>query len=232
MRRYQELFDYVLYDDLNDMLSKLRVDMTPEKVNSVLSKQSVLNMLNTRYIIYNNDAPPMVNNSALGNAWFVNDYYLVNDANDEIKALANFNPANQAIIDRRFENHLAGLKIRQLADNDTSALPSGRSAKIYLTSYKPNHLQYISAANSEQLAVFSEIYYDKGWNAYTDGKLTPHFRVNYVLRAMRIPPGNHKIEFRFEPESYFIGEKVSLLSSVLIILLILGSIVNELIKLK
>lgn len=221
MRRYQELFDYRLYNDLNKMLMGFREGMTSQKVDSVLSKQAVLNMLNTRYIIYNNEAPPLVNKYELGNAWFVNRYNIVNNANEEIEALANFNPAVEAIIDKRFEKNLKGLNIN--LDSE---------AEIYLTSYKPNHLVYNYFVDNEQMAVFSEIYYDKGWNAYIDGKLTKHFRVNYVLRAMRVPSGNHTIEFKFEPRSFYTGEKISFASSICLIIIIIGTLIYELKKNK
>jgi uncharacterized membrane protein YfhO len=94
---------------------------------------------------------------------------------------------------------------------------------IQLTSYKPNALVYQSITSKEQLAVFSEIYYDKGWNAYVDGKPTPYFRANYVLRAMIVPAGKHTVEFKFEPKVYQVGEKVSLLSSSLLLLLVAGA---------
>ncbi len=95
-------------------------------------------------------------------------------------------------------------------------------AQIQLIDYKPNHLQYQSSSQKDQLAVFSEIYYDKGWNAYIDDELIPHFRVNYVLRAMIVPAGDHKIDFKFEPKVYYIGEKISFASSLLVILLVVG----------
>jgi hypothetical protein len=219
MRRYQELFDNVFYDELRQMLSRLRNNMTPEELKAVFSGQAVLNMLNTRYIIYRYDSIPLVNNAALGNAWFVIDYYPAKNADEEIMALRKIDPANEAVIDQRFGPLLAGLKLVR----DTSA-------SIYLTSYMPNKLKYRSSAQNEQLAVFSEIYYDKGWNAYVDGKLTSHFRADYVLRAMRIPSGDHQIEFRFEPESYYKGEKVSLASSLLIIILVVGVFISEVTK--
>jgi hypothetical protein len=219
MRRYQELFDNVFYDELRQMLSRLRNNMTPEELKAAFSGQAVLNMLNTRYIIYRYDSIPLVNNAALGNAWFVIDYYPAKNADEEIMALRKIDPANEAVIDQRFGPLLAGLKLVR----DTSA-------SIYLTSYMPNKLKYRSSAQNEQLAVFSEIYYDKGWNAYVDGKLTSHFRADYVLRAMRIPSGDHQIEFRFEPESYYKGEKVSLASSLLIIILVVGVFISEVTK--
>ena len=78
--------------------------------------------------------------------------------------------------------------------------------------------------------MFSEIYYDKGWNAYVDGKPMPHFRANYVLRAMRIPSGKHTVEFKFEPSTYYTGEKISLAGSVLLLLLFAGGVFMELRK--
>ena len=142
---------------------------------------AVLNMLNTKYfIVKSKDNQPVAqrNTFALGNAWFVKNYELVANADSEITALSNFNPATTAIVDKRFEEYLEGL------------IPKfDASVSIILTDYKPNHLTYLSNAFKEQLAVFSEIYYDDGWNAYVDGELTPHFGGNYVLRATRIPQG-------------------------------------------
>ena len=86
---------------------------------------------------------------------------------------------------------------------------------------------YSAKAASEQLAVFSEIYYDKGWNAYIDGKKMPYFRVDYLLRALVLPAGEHTVEFKFHPKSYYTGNKVSLASSLLLILAILGYAYNE-----
>jgi uncharacterized membrane protein YfhO len=86
--------------------------------------------------------------------------------------------------------------------------------------YKPNYLKYNSNSNTDGIAIFSEIYYDKGWNAYIDGELRPHFRANYVLRGMQVPSGDHAIEFKFEPSTYKTGEKVSLASSIILLLLL------------
>ena len=99
-------------------------------------------------------------------------------------------------------------------------------------SYKPNHLTYdLTNVTSDQLSVFSEIYYEKGWNAYIDSKIVPHFRANYVLRAMMVPAGTIKIEFKFEPTSYSTGESVAYASSI-ILLLLLGFVSNKELKLK
>jgi hypothetical protein len=177
-------------------------------------------MLNTRYIIYNDQAPPLVNKSALGNAWFVSNIKQVESADAELSAMdSSFNPAVTAIIDKRFADQLNGLnpKLDSLAS-------------IRLESYQPNILKYATSANSDQLAIFSEIYYAKGWNAYIDGQLVPHLRANYILRGMKIPAGKHALEFRFEPETYFTTEKIGMASSGFLILLVIALLLWDLKK--
>lgn len=202
LRRYQEIIEHHL----------------------TKGNMSVFNMLNTKYFIVpdrnNNGQPTMqLNMEALGHAWFVNDFRIVKNADEEIKALDSFNPAETAILDKKFESFVTGKDISK-----------DSTANILLKSYEPNDLQYESSSAKDQLAVFSEIYYDKGWNAYLDGKPSPYFRVNYILRAMIIPQGKHTIEFKFEPKVYVVGEKVSLASSILLILLVLGSMTFVLLK--
>ena len=104
------------------------------------------------------------------------------------------------------------------------------TADIYLAKYLPNHLTYRSNSNTEQLAVFSEIYYNKGWKAYIDGKEAPYFRADYLLRAMLVPAGKHTIEFKFHPRSYYTGEKISLAGSLLLILIVFGAVWQEIRK--
>jgi hypothetical protein len=193
-----------------------------ELIENQISKNNieVLNMLNMKYAIAEGqDKEPVAqrNPGALGNAWFVKEYKIVANADSEIKALTGFKAAETAIVDKRFEDQLKGF---------TPQFDS--SATITMTSYKPNDLLYKSKTTSEQLAVFSEIYYDKGWNAYVDGKLSPYFRANYVLRSMRIPAGEHTVEFKFEPAVYSVGGKIAGASSILLYLLIFGAIYIEL----
>ncbi len=180
------------------------------------NNMAVLDMLNTKYFIVpdQNKVPTVqVNPGALGNAWFVTGYRLVENADQEIVALDNFNPADTAIVDKSFASLL-------------SSYPGGRdsSAVITLTAYQPNKLDYEYKSGTGGLAVFSEIYYPKGWNAYLDGQLVPHFRVNYVLRAMVLPAGEHKVEFRFEPSVYAVGEKISFASSLLLLVFAAGAV--------
>lgn len=191
LRRYQELIE--------NQISK--------------NNMSVLNMLNTKYFILpGEDRQPTAqrNYDALGHAWFVEGYELVDNADQEMAAISVFNPGDTAIIDKRFESAL-----------ETFVPGRDSSASIELTAYAPNHLSYQYETSKDDLAVFSEIYYPKGWNAYVDGILTPHFRANYVLRAMVLPAGSHKLDFKFEPNIYVVGEKISLISSILLLIVII-----------
>jgi hypothetical protein len=174
------------------------------------NNMKVLNMLNAKYFIVADQQTrePMAqrNPGALGNAWFVREIKWVPNADAEIKALTDFEPQKTIVVDERF---------RKEADNKFSY---DSLASIKLTSYKADELVYDYKSGVPQMTVFSEIFYDKGWNAYVDGQLQPHFRANYVLRAMVLPAGNHKIEFRFEPQSYLMGEKISLAGSIMLFL--------------
>ena len=194
-----------------------------ELIDSCISRTNlaVLNMLNTKYFITpDREGKPSVrkNPLALGNAWFVSDVALVENADQELSYLNrdDFNPAQLAVIDKRFENELTGFT------------PSRDSlASIYFLEYKPNYLKYETEASKDQLAVFSEIYFANGWNAYVDGQLKPHWRANYVLRSMIVPAGEHTVEFKFEPKIYRTGETISLAGSILLMLFVVGGVVLD-----
>ena len=179
---------------------------------------NVLNMLNTKYFI-TQDGRAQLNPGALGNAWFVENISTVKNADEEIAALGNFDPLKTIIVDERYDDNLINI-------NNLNS-----SSSIKLDSYKPNHLTYTSNNIDEGIAVFSEIYYKDGWNVYVNGIESNHFRANYVLRAMKIPAGNHIIEFKFEPSVFTNGERISLASSISLLLLLLFVSYRE-IKLK
>ncbi|MFO7657380.1 MAG: YfhO family protein, partial [Bacteroidales bacterium] len=219
MRRYQELIDYSIIDELNRFISALRSNATQQAIDSVMGEMNALNILNTRYIIYNAEAPPLVNKHEFGAAWFVDNIRIVANADEEIQLVAVFNPSKEVLIDKRYETLLEGYSPQK----DTAA-------SIYLAKYLPNHLTYKAKNTAEQIAVFSEIFYDKGWEAYIDGNPAPYFRANYLLRAMRIPAGEHTIEFKFHPKSYYTGEKISLAGSLILIFLVLGALYYEIKK--
>jgi hypothetical protein len=208
MKRYQELIENHLSPEIQTISTRLRDIKSQDDLEAVFSGLNTLNMLNTRYMIYNPEAAPLMNTHALGNAWLVKQYQLVKNANEEIDILNQVEIESVAIIDQQFKSLLPD---RVNADS---------TASISLTSYAPNKLVYQTKANSDQLAVFSEIYYPKGWVAKVDGVETPVFRANYILRAMMIPQGEHEVVFEFKPRSYYIGNKISLVSSLLLLLAI------------
>lgn len=169
--------------------------------------QKVLNMLNMKYLIQQ-DGQLQINNAALGNAWYVDKLIPVNTPMEEIDALNSFSPDTEAvIIDKEFPGYLSGFSF-------------SKNGAIVLEDYNPMKMTYSSRSDSEQFAVFSEIWYgpDKGWNAYIDGVRGDHVRVNYLLRGMRIPAGSHSIEFRFEPKSAYWGGMITFITSLLLIL--------------
>ena len=171
---------------------------------------NVLNMLNTKYFI-TPDGRPQLNPNALGNAWYVNNIKIVDNADEEILALSDFDPSSTIIIDKKFKNSLIDVGVKS-------------NSNINLETYKPNYLKYSCNNENDEIAVFSEIFYDKGWNAFIDGQKTDHYRVNYILRALNVPKGEHVIEFKFEPQVYALGEKISLASSIfLFVFLFLAS---------
>lgn len=216
--RYQELIEHILQFEIRSLINGFKSKTSP---SIVYSKLPALNMLNTRYFIFDLSLAPLRNTMSLGNAWFVHDYKIVESADQEIAMMKGFNSKTTAIVDNRFE---------KLISNKTFS--KDKNGSIVLTDYKPNYLRYSYAATSEQLTVFSEIYYNKGWKAFIDGKETQHFRVNYVLRAMVIPKGSHTIEFKFEPRSYFLGNKISYVSSLLLLLVIASYVFIEFRKRK
>jgi len=219
LKRYQELIDSSLIRDINLFIGAANNATSPEDLMPVLTRTSVLNMLNTKYIIHNPEAPPIINPNSLGNVWFVEKPVLVANANEEIMSLKTTDPTREAVIDKVFTDLISA-----------SSYPVSEGDKIELVSYQPNELVYKYSAQSEKLIVFSEIYYPAGWKCSVDGKDSPYLRANYVLRAMTAPAGEHEIKFEFKPESYFVGNKVSFASSIILILLIAGYIVSGFVK--
>jgi hypothetical protein len=215
MRRYQELIDFQIIPEIQDLIGVLRSGSI-NKIDSILVQADALNMLNTRYIIYNPDAMPLINANAFGNAWFTRGVRLADNADEEVELLAKTNLRNEMIVNKKLENIFADFK------------PTGdSSASIHLTSYAPNQLIYESSSTSLQLTVFSEIYYPKGWNVYIDGKKADYFRADFLLRAMIIPAGNHEINFTFKPRSYYTGNKIAYAGSGILLLLLIGTLYNE-----
>lgn len=213
LRRYQELIDFRLIPEIR----VLGQSKTVEELTQALRNSPSLNMLNTRYIIYSPDQAPVTNPYAYGNAWFVDKYKLVENADAEIKALDTLQPLRQAVIDKRFA-----------ADVEGKTIVPDSAAHITLVSYKPDELVYRTSASGGQLAVFSEVYYPHGWKAYIDGEPAPHFRADWTLRAMWIPAGKHTVEFKFVPDTYRTVAAVASVSSAVILLLLIAALAYSL----
>ena len=172
------------------------------------NNMSVLNMLNTRYFIIN-DNTVQQNPDALGNAWFVDSLTYVDNADKEMAFLDDFNPAHSAVADAQFKQQLGEAKAVQPGDT------------IYQTAYAPNHLTYKSHSAAGGLAVFSEVYFPWGWKVNVDGKPAEMGRVNYVLRALQLPAGDHEIDFKFAPDEVTKTQTWAKVSVVIIYLLLL-----------
>ena len=199
--------------------AKLQIyqDLIQEQISK--NNIQVLNMLNTKYVIVNNPQTnqpvAQLNTEAFGPCWLVKGIKFVANGREEMNALDNTSLKDTAVVQVKLKNNI-------------SSLPSTDStAKLNFIFNRNDSIRYSSNAASPQFAVFSEIFYDRGWNAYIDNKPAPIIKTNYALRGLSIPAGQHEIVFRFEPKSYKYGNIISLISTILIYLMIAGSIFWE-----
>ena len=214
--RYQDLIDYQLYPEITSILQSLQGKKTLDSASlDAFMNQPVLNLLNTRYFILNPDGPPLRNDHALGNAWFVQHIQWAANADSEMVDLGHIQPGSTAVIDQRQKDLLSGYH--------PTALDSG--ARVTLTQYGLNELQFHSSNPASGLAVFSDIYYPAGWKAYIDGQEAPILRVDYAFRGLLIPGGTHQIVFRFHPNTYYLGERISGISSWLLLIVVIGALI-------
>ena len=194
------------YDDLiNEYFSKMDTVRIPK----------ILNMLNTKYMIFGNAEKPdaVVNPNANGNAWFVSNVKFAENPNEEIKQIGEIDSKKVAIISKDDQNYFEG---KQMAADSTAILN--------LTKYQPNELEFKTQSKTPQLAVFSEIYYPKGWKMLIDGNEVPYIKANYLLRAVHVPAGNHMVKMVFEPAVIAKGKLISMIAFGLFLLLSLGGI--------
>ena len=219
LRRYQDIITQYLGGELN----QLRGAKSAQDMMQTLAHLKVLNMLNTKYIIYNPNAQPFPNDFAYGNAWVANDIQWVDTPNEEIDAIATTDLQRAAILSKEFED-----KVGEYQFTDSIA------PQIELVEYKPNKLTYSfkSALRQAQgpqtanyLVVFSEIWTEKGWKMTIDGQEQPLLRADYLLRAAMVPAGEHEIVMEYAPKAYKMGNTVSFASSLIMILGLIGAIV-------
>ena len=216
LRRYQDVITQYLGSELN----QLRGSKTANDMMQTLSQQKVINMLNTKYLIYNPNSQPMPNPFAFGNGWIVRDIRWVDTPNEEIDAIATSDLQNIAILNKEFVQTVGNY---QLTD---SILP-----EITLTEYQPNKLTYnfssVSAGSTvaNYLVVFSEIWTEKGWKMTIDGQESPLLRANYLLRCALIPSGEHQIVMEYAPKAWKMGNTVAFVSSLVMLLGLIAALV-------
>ena len=223
LRRYQELIDHYIapeMQNMNKVLAPGNLSQRSDNMIQVTDKANAmpaLNMLNMKYLIVGQQGQepvPVENKSAMGNAWFVNKVDFVDNANEEIDKIGKIDLHHEAVADKKFQSALGNS-----ATNDSTA-------KATLTDYAPNNLKYDVSSKNGGVIVFSEIYYPE-WTATVDGQPAEVGRVNYVLRAINVKPGNHKVVLDFHPTSITATETVSYIASALLILAIILLIVGE-----
>lgn len=223
LRRYQELIDHYIapeMQNMNKVLAPGNLSQRSDNMIQVTDKANAmpaLNMLNMKYLIVGQQGQepvPVENKSAMGNAWFVNKVDFVDNANEEIDKIGKIDLHHEAVADKKFQSALGNS-----ATNDSTA-------KATLTDYAPNNLKYDVSSKNGGVIVFSEIYYPE-WTATVDGQPAEVGRVNYVLRAINVKPGNHKVVLDFHPKSITTTETVSYIASALLILAIILLIVGE-----
>lgn len=216
LRRYQDVISQYLGGELN----QLRKAQTAQDLMLSLEQQKVVNMLNTKYVIYNPNAQPLPNPYAMGNAWVAKDIQWVDTPNDEIDAIGTTDLQHTAIVNKEFEQQIGNYRLTD------SILP-----EITLVDYQPNKLTYrfsgVSTGStvSNFLVVFSEIWTSKGWTMYVDGQEQPLMRANYILRSALIPSGEHEIVMEYAPKAWTVGNTVSFISSLIMILGLIAALI-------
>ncbi|HOO09498.1 MAG TPA: YfhO family protein, partial [Cyclobacteriaceae bacterium] len=205
IRRYQDLYDSCLGKETNRFIADAQAGQLQFR------KYGVMNMLNTKYIMYGPDKGNIIPNpEANGNAWFVGHVDYADSPSEELAKVCKVDTRTTAVVDR------SKFKVGDVQEDSL--------ASVQLIEMSPPYLKYQASSAKGGLVVFSEIYYPRGWTATIDGKEAPILRADYVLRALEVPAGNHQIEFRFAPKPYVIGNKITMASSWALLLVVLGSI--------
>lgn len=232
LQRYQDLIDRYITKEIRDIYGAMEGAATVQEVAEALPETKVVSMLNGRYIILDGNISPVVNKYAYGNCWFVDSYIPAATPDEEIALLAHTDLRNTAVIGDDFAWAQDAIRHFELVE---------KSPTIALTHYAPNELRYSFSTDTERAAIFSEIYYPKGWKAWIEpegaygevrnghyhpsgeGRPVELFRADWMLRGAMIPSGEGQLIMRFEPDSYQVGEDISRASSIALILLLVAS---------
>ena len=235
LQRYQDLIEKYITGEIYKVYDAVENAETVSEVTEGLPELKVVSMLNGKYIILGADYPPVVNKHAYGNAWFVSSFVPAATPDEEIALLEHADLRNSAVIGADFKTSIDYI----------TEIPDSVMSTIALTHYAPNELRYTFSTSAERAAIFSEIYYPKGWKAWiepagsygqvrkghyqptADAKSIDLFRANWMLRGAVLPQGEGQLIMRFEPDSYQLGENISLASSIALILLLLVSLIGK-----
>ena len=210
LQRYQEMIDQYISPEMGAMIDEISNCTSWDEAEAAVSHYPVLNMLNTKYVVIQAEGLPLINSAAFGNAWFCSDVVWVNSPDQEIAMVGKVDVSRSAVIHQSYQS--------LFKDFGGSAVDD--AATLQLTRYAPNALEFAYSSLSPQLAVFSDVYYPKGWKAWIDETPVEIARANYILRALSLPSGTHTIRFAFAPESYSKGATYSRISSALLLLLL------------
>ena len=213
LRRYQDLIEGYLSPEIQRIVNVLNSQPSATAIDSVLAAQQVMNMINTKYFILNPSTQPLYNPHAKGHGWIVRDFEVLENADEVFQALGSTDLSKVALVHQEFGEMLS----EELRHEEISG-------RVELKDYRPNRMTYEVTASQKSLVVFSDVYYEGGWHATIDGKEVPHLRANYILRALPVDAGTHTVEFQFVFEPFEKGEKVSVMGSLLVLLLLLGSL--------
>ena len=247
LQRYQDLIDRYITEEIYDVYDATENAATVQEVEAALPELKVISMLNGKYIILGSDFSPVRNPYAYGNAWFVSDFVPAANPDEEIAFIEGADLCTTAIIGNDFAWAQEAMKNMSGMSVVTSSAPSALSSEvetspsIALSHYAPNELRYEFSTDTERAAIFSEIYYPKGWKAWiepagaygevreghyqptSEGHPVELFRADWMLRGAIIPEGEGQLIMRFEPDSYQLGEDISRASSIALILLLIAS---------
>ena len=246
LQRYQDLIEHNITREMGVLAAQINGKQTIDEAQDAIVFCPVLSMLNTKYIVIGANIPPLENVFRLGNAWFVNEIVPVENPNEEIATLATINPATTAIVSKEFISAnpalaaaaQANTNVEEGIQQEGAVAPAQENAVadmslnnfIELASYAPNRLVYNYSSNKPQTVLFSEVYYNPGWeavatNVATGEKMTLDiFRANWILRGVTLPEGDFTIEMSFNPPSFSKGEMFSRVSSGILLLILVGGL--------
>ncbi len=215
MMRYQELIDSVLFAEIMALGRSLEQAESIEDITPSLRASPAINMLNTKYIIISPQSQPIENPFSMGNAWLAENVRYVKDSNEELRRLPLTDISTEVLIKETYRS----------PEVEKGAGGTGAAGDyIELISYRANELVYRSSTQDSRIAIFSEIHYPAGWQAYINGEKVDHIRANYLLRALPLPPGENEIRFHFAPQSYRTGNNTALAGSLVLLMLTAGYI--------